>query len=332
MRRNQKWLSSIGKIVITSVILSFLAYRLPLNEIPNHLANVHWSCLVAAWVLLVISILISVVRWRLLLRIQGLQVGFLRLLKIAFVGQFFNSFLFGSTGGDFVMITYIMRESPKHKACAAYTVLADRLIGIVTLLIWSLVTMPLLMPRLGSDTELARVVYITMLVIAAGLLTVIFLFSLFKVSCTREKINNYIFSKDQGSKLAMLITATAQYFDHYRATGGAFLVGLTVPPIIIAAGWLTAQAIGLHATYIDLLAILPIVLVVASLPISIGGLGPREGMIALLFPAFGVVSAGTITIAVTYSLLLYLLTVANSLVGALVYITSYKNTINAYGD
>ena len=57
------------------------------------------------------TILLGVLRWRLVLRVQGLDLPWRRGAEISFVAHFFNSFLLGSTGGDMMKAYYAARET-----------------------------------------------------------------------------------------------------------------------------------------------------------------------------------------------------------------------------
>ena len=321
MRSSPKWVAALLKIAITASILAFLASRLPLNEIPAHFTKINGACLVAAWLVLGLAILISNARWKILLYVQGIRVGFGKLLQISLIGQFFNAFLLGATGGDIVMISYVMRETTEDRTRAGFSVVVDRFVGIASLLVWMLVTMPFLMNRLDSRDGFARIITFMIQAAAVGLLAMLLVVLLFSYAGVRAVLKEFLSSLKFGSKAVILVDAVAQHFVRHRAAGWAVLVGLVVAPFLIGAAWFAARAIGLNASYGDLLAVLPLVFVISSLPISLGGLGPREGIIAVLFPAFGIVDVGNSAFAVTFSLLWYFLTISWSLVGAMVYLS-----------
>src|SRR5258708_17683032 len=82
----------------------------------------------------------NIIRWKILLRVQGMRIGWLRLAQLFFVGLFFNLFMPGYTGGDFARLFYSMREFPDRKKEAVLTIVMDRLIGMLALVSTPLVT------------------------------------------------------------------------------------------------------------------------------------------------------------------------------------------------
>jgi len=77
-------------------------------------------------------ILLSGVRWRILLQAQRITLGIADAVRLVFIGLFFNNIMLGSTGGDVAKAYYITRKTDR-KVEGALTVFVDRLVGIVAL-------------------------------------------------------------------------------------------------------------------------------------------------------------------------------------------------------
>jgi glycosyltransferase 2 family protein len=71
-------------------------------------------------------------RWQILARAVGFQKSFLELVKLCYVGLFFNLFLPSTVGGDTVRCYYLSKGTGKY-ADAFYSVIADRASGIAVL-------------------------------------------------------------------------------------------------------------------------------------------------------------------------------------------------------
>ena len=98
------------------------------------------------------------------------------------------------------------------------------------------------------------------------------------------------------------------------ATARILATGLAYQLILIASALMAARALGLPAGVgpTALLAFVPAVLIAQVLPISISGLGVREGLFALFLHPLGVPQSQ----AIALGLLLYLLNLVVSLFGA----------------
>ena len=58
-----------------------------------------------------------------------------------FIGHFFNSFMPGATGGDFVKAYYASKESSHKKTEIVATVFIDRLVGLLYMIVMMLAIM-----------------------------------------------------------------------------------------------------------------------------------------------------------------------------------------------
>ena len=90
-----------------------------------------------------IPVILGGLRWRRALRVQGLDVGVGAVIRVSFVAHFFNAFLLGSTGGDVVKAWCASRWTRERRAEAALTVLVDRLVGTLALLVFAVAMIPL---------------------------------------------------------------------------------------------------------------------------------------------------------------------------------------------
>jgi uncharacterized protein (TIRG00374 family) len=87
-----------------------------------------------ALVLCLASVLLSFVRWFLLVRAVGLPFRLSDALRLGMVGYFFNNFLPGSVGGDVLKAAFLAREQDRRTVAVA-TVIMDRMIALWAL-IW----------------------------------------------------------------------------------------------------------------------------------------------------------------------------------------------------
>lgn len=82
----------------------------------------------------VLSQLIIALRWWLLLRAQSVFIKYWTAVRLFLLGWFYNNFMPGSVGGDFVRAWYVTRHTDK-KFQAALSVFVDRALGLFTTLL-----------------------------------------------------------------------------------------------------------------------------------------------------------------------------------------------------
>lgn len=94
---------------------------------------------VIGFVLLGINLWVLNWRWCFLLRSRGFKVGLWHTFSLYLIGIFFNHALPSSVGGDVVKAYYIAQEQASRRMEAVLSVLIDRLLGLYSMLILSLV-------------------------------------------------------------------------------------------------------------------------------------------------------------------------------------------------
>ena len=98
-------------------------------------AGYYWlGCLA----ILIVQDVVSAFRWKILLEIKtGTKLPALSMIRLTWIGLFFNSFLPGAVTGDFIKLLYAKDLDPKlTKTYLVTSVLLDRIIGLIGLLFY----------------------------------------------------------------------------------------------------------------------------------------------------------------------------------------------------
>jgi uncharacterized membrane protein YbhN (UPF0104 family) len=93
----------------------------------------------ATLLLMVVVVSLQYFRWFVLVRALDLPFTLAYGLRLGLVGTFYNSFLPGAVGGDFVKAYLISKGHPSRRAAAVSTVIADRLLGLFGLILYAAV-------------------------------------------------------------------------------------------------------------------------------------------------------------------------------------------------
>ena len=137
---------------------------------------IHTLFLILASVLYLASLLITLLRWYVLVRAQGVPLTIAGAMRLGMIGFFFNTFLPGSVGGDIVKAAGLARER-SGRTLAAATVLVDRAIAL-----WALIWLVTLLGgvfwtagMLERDAEQAAKVIVSASAVLAGLSVAVWL-------------------------------------------------------------------------------------------------------------------------------------------------------------
>jgi glycosyltransferase 2 family protein len=123
-----KWVIALG-------IVGWLVYQNWDQFAQLRRRPIHWEFLVAAFVLCGSSIILTFFRWYLLVIALNFQFRFGDALRLGFLGCLFNYVSPGAVGGDVVKAVLMAREQKGRRSVAVATILLDRILGLIGLLI-----------------------------------------------------------------------------------------------------------------------------------------------------------------------------------------------------
>jgi uncharacterized protein (TIRG00374 family) len=95
---------------------------------------IHAGFLALALLVGSLAIVLTFLRWYILVRAQDLPFTVPDALRLGFIGFFFNAVMPGSVGGDIIKAAFLAREKKDRKTIAVSTVIMDRAIAL-----WALV-------------------------------------------------------------------------------------------------------------------------------------------------------------------------------------------------
>ena len=251
----------------------------------------------AALALTFAALLAGVVRWHFILRTLGLPAPFARTFGGFFIGQFFNAFLFGACGGDLVRAIHAARDHAEKRAEAVASVFLDRAIGLVVTLLFGCA---LLLPRLREFArhEEARLPLVWMALFLCATLAFLALFfthNLFERIPWLRRLQHH---GRVGPLLRRAYEALYLFRRNTRHLLGPAALSLANLLLLAAATAALARALGLELPFRDLLAVFPVITVLAAIPLTPGALGVREALYVQLLNPLGVAAGPALMLSV----------------------------------
>jgi glycosyltransferase 2 family protein len=300
--------STGAKVLFSVGLMAFVLTRVHLDRVIEILRAAHPAWLFAAWLLLVASNVLGAYQWNRLLRTVGLRVPFTRVVAWYHVGLFFNNFLPANIGGDIARVIDASRDQPS-RAAAFSTVLMDRLIGTVTLAGLAVVsTLPIL------NRFHLSMIYVFLLAFFIVSVTVMWAVLHPGFLMLLERILSRMGLAAVRPRLDSLATHLGVLRERRGLIAELIAVALVVQVSRVFVHVLMATALGLTIPVTYFFLFVPLLAVIVSLPISLNGIGVREGAGIVLFGLIGVTRAE----AFTLQFATYLVALAVSLLGGLV--------------
>lgn len=312
------------RTAVTLSIVAYLVYKVDWASMVSQLARADPAWLLLACLCFGVTYVLAALRWWLLLRVQDIALPVRAVTALTFIGQFFNTFMLGSIGGDIVKAVYLQKYAPNRRTHAMLTIIMDRVLGLVVLLVGSLLAMPWQMRSMMAMDKTRGAVYGLMIVFGVIVAGAVFIaiVPFHRATPGLRRLWNRI---PHHHVIELVVSGFRQHGVALELTLASVAVAVVLTLGLNLACYCIAVGIGLEVTYLQLLVIVTVAICVISLPISIGGHGVREGIFVLMFTAFGVVGAGRVDAgqetAILFSLLFFAIPLVWSVVGAIVYLT-----------
>jgi len=283
---------------VSSILLYTVFSRTGVKQVFSLMKGIHPYSFISAVFLYICAQFLSTVRWKLLL---PETLGMRKLFSLYLIGAFFNTVLPGLIGGDAVKAFYLYRATGKGSLSLA-SIFMDRYIGFVMLIIICTIVFPF-----GySYFHNSPVFWIFPFIVLAFIVTSFLIFGL------------------RFGKRIQMLSEFYDYFHYYRNQKGVILKALLLSAVVQVTGfcavYILALGLGVNIPFLACLVFVPLIIMFAAVPLSISGIGIREGAFVLLFGLIGIRQ----DVATALSLSWFLANSTGSLTGIIEYIRYRK--------
>lgn len=306
-----KALLLVLKIALSLALFAYVVAKVSPGNVWATMRPADPRLLASAAALFLFSSLVGSWLWGRLLRAQGVPIPYRKVAAYYFVGLFFNNFLPSNVGGDIARISDASKYSDRVSPVFSAT-LMDRLIGVLAIGFLAVVASIVALPRLHFMG-----IYVVLLgIFLAALAAFLSIFSR-RVLTAFE----WPFRAIGANGLADALGRLLDDLHGFRAQGGtllaAFLASTVVQVSRIYVHYLVGLSLGVRIAAGYYFVFVPVLAALVSLPISLNGLGIREGAAVVLFHMAGLTREQSFTIP----FLTYIVSVVISLLGGLIFVS-----------
>ena len=292
----------LTKTTITLALLLFLAFQMDLGELVAILFSTNPILILLATLVHVLSVLLSVFRWRTILVNFDIHIDFSPLAKITFIGFFFNLFLPSGIGGDFFRAYYLSKRKDRGMSTTLTTTFLERSAGLCALLV---------IGSLFASLENIRVEGIPLLYVFLVLITMYLLGNLILFhSWMHRRISSFLRNRhlqQLEAKMELVYGGLSRLLGNRSSMIRALFLSLLIQLLAVVIVWIAALAIDIHAPFGIFLIFVPLINLSIMVPLTINGIGLRESLFYLLFSQIGLPGEMAVSLSlVTFSV--YLLT------------------------
>jgi len=303
-------LITVAKVGFSIGLLAFLIHRAGMGEIAGVFRSARTSGLIVALLVYCVTVVVISLRWQMLLVSQRAHIPFRRTLSLYFIGFFFNNFLPTSIGGDIYRAVGAGQATGRRAVCAA-SVLVERLMGMLAVATLAILAAVLLVRQVADGPIRALA-----LGFGAFIVLLVAIFFHRRTFHILEILTAKITLWGLEKKLLRLSQALDLYRSQRATLVLVFLVSIAYQLLIVVFSYLVGTALGLGISFRYFMLCVPFTVIISLVPISINGVGIREGGYVFLLSKIGHSSSE----AVSLSLLIYALSLLVSLIGGFLYL------------
>jgi hypothetical protein len=276
-----------AKLALAAAILAYLFVQVQRHEGFSRLVTQpkHWPLLAAALIATFAAVMLSFVRWHMLVGALGLSFRLVDAMRLGLLGFVLNFVALGTLGGDLFKAVFLARDHPGRRTAAVATVMADRLLGLLVMLL--LASGGILAAGLTHDARPALAVLCNLILLATAVGWGGTLLLLFVPALLGPKLIGWVESVPWvGPTIHRLIDAVRAYRDQKPRLLAAGALSLVVDLLFVLSFYLVARGLPVHAPSLaQHLVIVPVANMAGALPLTPSGLGTMEAAAEVLYRA-----------------------------------------------
>jgi hypothetical protein len=296
------------KVIVSAGVLALVLTRMDFYQVWVQFQYLSPSFIIFALLFYTGCQLLSCWRWQVVLWSSGHSAPMSSLLSSYFAGMFLNIFLPGALGGD-VYRVYRVAQATKDSEVALVSVFLERFTGLAALSGLAVIGLVPAFRLIGR--------WDILLLFAAcvgSLVGAVLLIASPKLLIWAEPwLIKFRLSKVAArfAKIQILLRTFAQ---HRQALFLSMGLSLLLQLAIVYYHYLVAHQLKIPISYLELLVFIPIIVVVTLLPISLGGIGLKEGLWVYLFSRIGLSVEQALLLSLTITVLGWLLSLPGAVI------------------
>lgn len=289
-----KWTMLALKLSISAALLYLAVRKIDFVSLWARLDADSFRWLSVAVAMLLMQVVVGAIRWARVSKLSEAPISLSQATRFNVIGSFFNQTLPSSIGGDAVRLMLVRHQGAGWRA-ATYSVVVDRAIGLITLAVIVVLSLPWSLRVVENFDGRVALVAIDLAALAAGIAFLGFGSLSWRILKT-WRITHHL----QACSLIARCTLGGS-----RGVGTLLLSAL-IHIMIVAAAWCVARSINAPVSFMQMLILLPPVLLISMLPVSVAGWGVRETAMMVAFEYAGLLPESGVNVSLIFGLVMFI--------------------------
>ncbi len=307
----KKYIFLFFKIIVSVSLVYFVFTKVNIGEVTDLFAEMRWGYFLLGLFFMAIVFCVSIKKWQLLLRHLNINESFKALLKLGFAGVFYGAFLPGGQLAGETIKGYRIIQGRSEKEKIVFSIVMDKLMSLVAFVVLGFGAFIFYHPAIANYYQ----IFYLFVPFFLGSIVILSFFNI-KTFELLKRFQKFVLSR-AGEKINSIIHKIMDtiflYRGAYQTLCKVLFYGLTFQLLSTLGLYFFALSIYLHVNYINLLWVNTLVNIVLIIPVTIMGLGIREGSFVYILSLLGVPNSK----ALGLSLLFFLSSLIFSAIGGI---------------
>lgn len=268
--------------IIGLIFFVYLIYRIGLDKILITVKNANQIYLLLGIISTPIFLLPLIIKWRKILKYQGFILDFLYVQRVYYIGAFYG-LITPARSGSIMRAYYIKNKTKRSIIDCVSSIIVERIIDLFVIFFFAFIGSLIVLNKFNSS-------------LSWTLIIAFILFCLSLLILMNKRVTTYILKFFYNMILPEKIKEKAdsslnKFYDSipkFKQLVVIFLMTIVTWVIIYFQSFIFAKAFYIEIPFHIFITFMSMGTVIATLPISISGLGTREAALITLFSLYGV--------------------------------------------
>ena len=290
----EKTIKTLKKImpIIGIILFIYIIINTGIGNIATTLAKISPILVIIAAAITIPSLIIRNTQWQIILKKQKIKIGFLRTLKIILIGKFYSLVTPGYTG-YYLRIFYVKDQTKEPLGKLFINTVITGLVNTLPLYIMLVVGALILAEQYPPAFHIAIIFLISHIAVC------IYFIKKERGEKTIKKVIKYLIPKKIKNHLNNFTDTFYNDFPKIKDLISPFIIGIILNIIGFIQLYILALSLGItQIDFLPFIAIMSIVYIVTTIPITVGGFGTREAAMIFLFSLYGVAPEKAVALSI----------------------------------
>ncbi|MDH5509069.1 MAG: flippase-like domain-containing protein [Nitrospinota bacterium] len=282
-----------ARVTISFGLLGFIIWKVDVRPLMELAAGASIPLVALAFTMIFIDQAVTAFAWGRMLAAGGYVIPYKDTLRVTLAADFIGLAIPSGMGADMVRVVGLSRYI-KSSSHALSSLFAFRVMGLGQTITIAAIVLMVFPDELPEDPMFSLLKTIVISLFFLGVLGLLFMGRIerfLEVIAPRTRLEPLML------KIRDLYSTFLFYLSHKDALAAAFIGDLYVQFAKILSIYIVALALGFDVGPTPFFILVPVVNILVLLPVSLAGLGVREGMYVILFAHVGLSAAQCLTMS-----------------------------------